>query len=239
MSNTPEQLQRRLNEIQNFRTPLKRLVGLVLHEIATNYPEPAALLVGINLDVIHGQFVGMGNDAVVVREDETTVTKVHHQSLRDSIVSKRSEAARRQSEYTTLASHLGKFVLPQQSFVDTHHLFNDAVVVQTVQPYRKLTDTELFYKDNPNPSRAALEKMREYYPAAVAQLPDFIGASFALYDGEGIVPDTQGQGNLSVDNLNGQLLLIDAQPTTRTDTLGQARTLTQLERLGSLLEAVV
>lgn len=235
LNTTPEGEARRRQELHDIAQPLKRMVGLALHEVTLQHPGYVAHKLGVDLAALRQvQFVGAGMDAVVFKSDDQEVRKLHHGTLGLSPAALEQAARERQASYELLAEHLGTFTLPQYSFVGAHPFIPGAQVVQTRQPYRVITDPQLFVRDSDRADPAAVTALITAHPDTVSQLNDFVTFSATLYDAHRIVPDTRGRGNLALED-SGTMLLIDAHPTLATDTIGQARTMNQLAHLASLL----
>lgn len=238
-NSSPELKRQRRKDLEKIDNPLKRLAALMLHGAALACPEMAARYAGVDLDAVQrSEWIGMGYDSVVAKMPPDGVAKIHLATLCMDRASQRHFAEQKATEHEKLAAVMGEFCLPQSVDVDFFPGSTGHEAVQTHQPYRTLANLGIFTpraETLATSTPRALRTLQQTYPEAAEQLPAFVGCSLALYNKTGLLPDATGLGNVSIDAITGDIVLIDAYPLPMTSQEVMRQTFGQLQELDNLL----
>ncbi|MEO6761023.1 MAG: hypothetical protein ABI220_01440 [Candidatus Saccharimonadales bacterium] len=239
LGSTPISEMEQRQELKRIPNSIKRTAALSIHLSVNHHPRLTASTLGVDLTVLRKlHLIGAGGDSIVFMDGDSNVLKLHHRTVFHSESTKQTDAKTRQEKFETLASYLGTFVVTQTSFIANHPFIPKLSVVQTRQPYiRSNQDVDIFSRYSEQVDTGALETLLEKNQSAADQLAQFVDNSVELYEHQRMVPDTRGKGNLVV-NEHGEIILVDATPTTRDNISGQMCTLRQLEHLGSILQEI-
>lgn len=236
---TPEENRARLAELSGISNPLRRAGALSLHKLTSAHPALVARILNQPYGVCDLEYIGAGADSTVYRLSDDLVLKVDRESGKSTPEKRLSRALEKRQNNTAMSLYLGDLTLPEITTIGAHpHKgFRHIETVQTIQPFVEFVDPQIFNRANSVDTSINLPRLYEYceeMPGRAEILSSFIVRSHALYDAEGLIPDTRGLANLVEVDGRG-LTMIDGQPISRAHSEVQNIILEQLENLDTAL----
>lgn len=194
----------------------KRAGLLALHRLAQHFPAAVARSLDLTYTPQTWQCVGAGVDFTVYKTGKE-VRKINESSVWWTADKQRSHTEAGRHQHRLMARELGGFAVPQEIFVAPHPTFPDLSAVQARQEFLPHKDSQLFLTNmemTTSDMAGRLASFKDNHPIAASGLEEFVMRSRRLHRHHGLLPDTNGRGNI-VALPSQQLGIIDGLPIGR------------------------
>lgn len=218
------------------RVAWKRPVWLGVGLVTSRYPKTVSRALGLTFVPKDVEFVGIGAQAIVIKDSDNIVRKILSKSLLMTDSERAREATIAREQHQALAEALGNFVLPHEVVIDKHPLFPSHDAIQLLQQHTTVVIPEVFGRDEAS-ATSNLAVLQSHAPVVVPQLTPFIDQSRKLYKETRLVPDLNGNSNVIVDSTDS-LLVIDSQPLSNANPVGRQIVLEQLDLTERVLQSI-